>query len=202
MASRHKRRERQKVSPGKLSPGARKSKSVKFIVPPSSDRYKRSVTAVSWTLRRFSSLSEDQRDTYFRAKRVIDEIRSGKSASQAARDNETTLETARRYFPADFSKPKGSRRWNVSPSDKHPNQVQWLGKDGYEDFVLRGSRDASRLGSYLNDVKKALRGERSALDKWRGKKVGGRKLITDLDVLTRLGREGKLDFEDELLWRS
>ena len=156
----------------------------------------------SWPLKKFNALSEEQQNTYFRAKQVIDGVRDGKSASEAALDNKTTLATVFRYFPDDFFKTKGSSRWKVTPSDKHPNQVQWLGPNGYEDWILRGSREASRQGSYLNDVKKALRGETSALDKWRGKKIGGRILITDLDVLTRLGREGNLDFEDELLWRS
>jgi hypothetical protein len=173
------------------------------IVPQATRGYNPShITSESWTLERFNALSEEQQNTYFRAKQVIDGVRDGKSASEAALDNKTTLATVFRYFPDDFFKTKGSSRWKVTPSDKHPNQVQWLGPNGYEDWILRGSREASRQGSYLNDVKKALRGETSALDKWRGKKIGGRKLITDLDVLTRLGREGKLDFEDELLWRS
>jgi len=156
----------------------------------------------AWTLRKFKGLSEKQQDTYFRAKRVISEIRSSKSASQAARDNKTTLSTVRRYFPNDFTKSKAPHRWKASASDKHVNQVPWLGPDGYEPFLLRGSEEVSRLGSYLNDVKRALRGEVSALDKWDGKKIGGRKLITNLEVLTRLADEGKLDFEDEIQWRS
>jgi hypothetical protein len=201
MASRRKR-ERSRSSGGHREPKSAQKTRTKDIVPRSPRGNKRSVTPPSWTVRRFDALSDTQRDTYFRAKKVLDEGRDGKPPTRSARDNKTTLATVRKYFPNDFSKSKGSRRWNVSPSDKHPNQVQWLGKNGYEDFVLRGSRDASRLGSYLNDVKRALRGERSALDKWHGKKVGGRKLITNLEVLTRLGREGKLDFEDELLWRS
>jgi hypothetical protein len=51
----------------------------------------------------------------------------------------------------------------------------------------------------LGGVGKALRGDTTALDKWRGKKISGRVLITELK---KLAREGKLDFEDEVLWRS
>jgi hypothetical protein len=160
-------------------------------------------TSTSWTLRRFANLSEEQQNTYFRAKRVIDEVRSGWSATRAARNNKTSLTTVQRYFPGDFSTPKGSRRWKVSSSDKHPNEVQFLGKGGYEDFVLRGSREVSRLARYLNDVKKVLRGiDPSAINKWRGRKLGGRKLITNLKLLEKLGEEGKLDFEEKLPWRS
>jgi hypothetical protein len=204
-----KQRGRQKVTLAKVASNAHKSRIRSSIVRGHRSRVnarlrKDRVTpsSTSWTLRRFNSLSEEQRDTYFRAKRVIDDVRSGTSTSQAARTNKTTLVTVSRYFPGDFSKKKGSRRWMVSPSDKHPNQVQWLGKNGYEDFVLRGSRDVSRLGTYLNDVKRALRGDWTALDKWQGRKIGGRVLITDAKTLTALGDEGKLDFEDELLWRS
>jgi len=127
-----KQRGRQKVSPGKPLPDAHKSKSqTDSIVPRSSRGAKRSVTPASWTLRRFNALSTTQQDTYFRAKHILRQIREGKSASQAARDNETSLATAQRYFPADFFKKKGSRQWSVSPSDNHVNQVQWLGKSGY-----------------------------------------------------------------------
>ena len=33
-------------------------------------------------------------------------------------------------------------------------------------------------------------------------KIGGKELITDLETLTRLAEEGKLDFQDEIQWRS
>jgi len=155
-----------------------------------------------WTIRRFKALTPKQQDTYFRTKRVIHDVRSGISPSKAARDNKTSLATVLRYFPRDFNKSKGARRYSVSPSDKHVNEVQYLGEYGYEPFLLRGTREASRQGFYLNDVKKALGGNTSALDKWHGKRIGGRVLITDIEKLKKLARDGKLDFEDELLWRS
>lgn len=156
----------------------------------------------SWTIRRFKALTPKQQDTYFRGKRVISDSRSGKSPSQAAKDNKTSLATVAHYFPGDLIKKKGSRRYSVSLSDKHVNQVQRIGENGYETFLLRGSKEASRQGTYLNDVKKALRGDVAALDKWQGKKIGGRILITDIEKLKQLARDGKLDFEDEVLWRS
>jgi hypothetical protein len=156
----------------------------------------------AWTISRFKALTPTQKDTYFRAKSVIKDARSGKSPSQAARDNHTSLATVLRYFPSDFTKRKGSRQYSVSTSDKHVNEVLSLGNNGYEPFLLRGSREASRQGRYLNDVKRALGGDTSALDKWRHRKIGGRVLITDLAKIKKLAREGKLDFEDELLWRS
>jgi hypothetical protein len=156
----------------------------------------------AWTLHKFNVLPEKQQDTYFRAKHAISEIRKGKSASQAARDNKTTLATVRRYFAGDFIKLGASRRWTISKSDKHVNRVPWLGPEGYEPFLLRGTKEVSRLAHYSNDVKRALRGGASVLDKWQGKRIGGRKLITDLEVLTRLANEGKLDFEEEIQWRS
>ncbi len=203
-----KRARRVGLTSGKGSQHGAKKSANKYIISRHDISVQRSrgrksnAAPASWTLRRFAALSDKQQDTYFRAKRVIDEARSGRSPSRAARDNKTTLATARRYFPDDFFKAKRSRRWSVSSSDRHPNQVQWLGPDGYEDFVLRGSREASHLGRYLNNVKRALRGDVSALDKWRGKKIGGRRLITDLKKLEQLARDGKLDFEDDPLWRS
>jgi len=84
----------------------------------------------------------------------------------------------------------------------HVNQVTRIGQNGYELFLLRGTKDTTRQSNYLNDVKRALRGDASVLDKWHEKKIGGRVLITDMSVLTRLADEGKLDFEEEIQWRS
>lgn len=161
-----------------------------------------SIIPHNWTLRKFDALSNEQRDAYFRAKRVIDDVRSGKSFSQALHDNKTTSPTVFRYFPEDFTKSKGDRRWTVSSSDKHVNEGAIIGENGLEPFRVRGSKEISQLGTYLNDVKRALGGYASALDKWQGKKIGGRKLMTDLDKLMQMVREGKLDFEDEIQWRS
>jgi len=74
--------------------------------------------------------------------------------SQAARENKTSLATVLRYFSGDFTKRKGARQYSVSTSDKHVNQVRYLGENGYESFLLRGSREASRQGTYLNDIKR------------------------------------------------
>jgi hypothetical protein len=163
-------------------------------------RSRRSVP--TWTIRRFEALTPKQQDTYFRAKGVINEARSGESPSRAAREAKMSLATVLRYFPGDFIKKKSARQYSVSASDKHVNQVQRIGENGYETFLLRGSKEASRQGTYLNDVKKALRRDVSALHKWHDKKIGGRVLITDVEKLKQLAREGKLDFEDEVLWRS
>jgi len=77
-----------------------------------------------------------------------------------------------------------------------------IGENGYEPFLLLGTKDTARQSNYLNDVKRALRGDGAVLDKWKDKKIGGRQLITDMKVLTRLADEGKLDFEEEIQWRS
>jgi hypothetical protein len=164
-------------------------------------------SVASWSLRKFRELSAKQQNTYFRAKSVISKFRKGKSegksASQVARENKTTLATVHRYFPKDLTKIRGTHRWKVSTSDNmHVNQLSWIGPNGYEPFLLRGTKNASRLGFYFNDVKRALRGGASALDKWHDKKIGGRKLITDMKVLMRLADEGKLDSEDQIQWRS
>jgi hypothetical protein len=186
-----KQRGRKRVTRLKVSSNARRK-----------SRKRTSIIPHKWTLRRFDSLSDEQRDIYFRAKRVIDDVRSGKSFSQALRDNKTTSPTVFRYFPEDFTKSKGARHWTVSSSDKHVNEGAIIGENGLEPFRVRGSKEISQLGTYLNDVKRALANEASALDKWRGKKIGGRELITDLDTLMDMAREGKLDFEDEIQWRS
>src|SRR5262245_6933593 len=102
----------------------------------------------SWTLRRFNALTPGQKEDYFRGKQVIGEVRRGKSLSLAARELKTTVKHVRRLFPGDFFKAKGSRRWSVSESDDHVNQIPIIGEKGTEIDLVRGSRNASRWGHY------------------------------------------------------
>jgi hypothetical protein len=157
----------------------------------------------SWTLRRFNALTPAEKEDYFRAKQVIGEVRRGKSLSVAARELKTTVKHVRGLFPEDFFKIKGSRRWDVSKSDNHVNQISIIGKKGTELSLVRGSRNASRWGHYRNDVTKALRdNDPSILDKWSGKKIAGRALITDFNKLIEMGNAGALGIDDSWMWRS
>lgn len=61
---------------------------------------------------------------------------------------------------------------------------------------VRGSRVASAIGSYHSAVHHYLStGDSSRLARFRGVKVGGIELETDLDVIDELARRGEFDFE-------
>ena len=181
---------------GKVSPGQREKSRSKGSVP-------RRRPEKSWTLRRFNALTPAEKEDYFRAKQVIREVRDGKSLSRAARDLKTTVEHVRELFPGDFFKAKGSRRWSVSKSDNHVNQIPVIGEKGKEIDLVRGSRNASLWGHYWNDVTKAVRdNDPSILDKWRDKKIAGRPVITDFGKLIEMANAGVLGVDDSWMWRS
>jgi hypothetical protein len=50
----------------------------------------------------------------------------------------------------------------------------------------RSSKERSDAGKYLRDVGRALRGDIRALSKWRGKKIAGVELVTNMRVLAAI----------------
>jgi hypothetical protein len=155
----------------------------------------------TWSLRDFENLTPHRKATYTHAIEVLGRVRRGESLSEGARDLGITPATVRRYFPKDFSKPKGSRRWVVSKSDRHVRFVKDIKHDGMSRIPVRGSHEASQQSAFLNAVRKALAAKKeatalAALAPWRGKRIGGRALITSLPKLIALAKSGDLSFED------
>lgn len=157
----------------------------------------RAAVGRAWRSRDFDNLTPRQKTTYKRAIEVLRGVRRGESLSEAASDLGIAPATVRRYFPNDFSKPKGSRRWVASKSDRHVRVIKGITEDGMRPIRVRGSREASQQSAFLNDVWKALtENDPSVLARWRRKRIGGRKLITSFDKLIALARSGDLSFED------
>lgn len=154
-------------------------------------------TRQTWRLRDFDNLTPRQKSTYTRAIEVLGVVRRGESLREGAHDLGVTPATVRRYFPDDFSKPKGSRRWIASKSDRHVRLVRDIGPDGMRRVPVRGSREASQQSLFLNDVRRAItKNDPTALAPWHGKKIGGRALMTSFRQLIALAQSGDLSFED------
>ncbi len=72
-------------------------------------------------------------------------------------------------------------------------------EEGKVVVLVRGSRQASLIGSHMNAIQDSLNGRPSALRKFRGEVIrSGRKkytLLTDPRTVRRLGEEGELSFE-------
>lgn len=202
----------QRVTRAKVPSGQHKTRSDKRIVSgrrwPIKRTYRASPVSLFlkkgqyWTARRFSALTSGQQTTYFRAKKLLGALRGGESVTLASRDSGTTVETARKYFPNDIKKIRGEWR-AVTRSDRHVNEIVRLTKGGFDSWILEGSRNASLVSRYLNDVYRAWGTQDfSILDKWRGKKIGGKRLITDKVTINKLGDADQLKFDDGLRWRS
>lgn len=151
----------------------------------------------TWRSRDLDNLTPRQRGVYTRAIEVLGTVRRGKSLSAGANDLGITPATVLRYFPHDFSKGKGSRRWVANKSDRHVRLVRDIGPDGMRRIRVHGSREASQQSLFLNDVRKAItKNDPSALARWHGKKIGGRMLMTSFRRLIALAKSGDLSFED------
>lgn len=151
----------------------------------------------TWRSRDFDNLTPRQRGIYTRAIEVLGTVRRGKSLSEGANDLGITPATVLRYFPHDFSKAKGSRRWVANKSDRHIRLVRDIGPDGMTRIRVRGSREASQQSLFLNDVRKAItKNDPTIIARWDDKRIGGRKLMTSFRRLMALAQSGDLSFED------
>lgn len=70
--------------------------------------------------------------------------------------------------------------------------------------MVRSSKAASLVGRYWNAVDDALKGNPSALKKFRGRKIpyNKRKFLTNLKTLHRLAHAGLLDNLKDIYWHG
>lgn len=128
---------------------------------------------------------------------AINRVRKGESTtlSAAARAQGTTVRTIRRQLPAALMQDRKGGRIRVKAGDSYSTPVPIITKDGPVDVIARGSRQRDLAGLHRLVSVNVLRDKvpPSALDYFRGKKVGGRELVSDCGQLSRLGKSGVLD---------
>ena len=180
------KRKRQKMTQSKVSSSAQKSKSNKTILP-------RPGRLSKLTPRSFSA-----RDRALHA--LADVRRHGVSLSHAARDNDVTLRTVKRYVGAALLQNRPGERIRATKSDRLTRYLQIPTPDGPKEIKVKGSKDATALARYLSAIKDFLRGDRTALAEFRGKKISGVELITDEQILIALAE--KEEFHIDSLYRS
>jgi hypothetical protein len=85
----------------------------------------------------------------------------------------------------------------VRASDRLTRQMLVISEGETVALDVRGSRQAGLVGEYWNAVSRFLEtGDMRALAKFRGRRVAGRTLETDPEVLEGLALSGGLQFED------
>ena len=76
-------------------------------------------------------------------------------------------------------------------------RMRILATRGVRDVDVPAFSDRSIVGSHWNPVKTFLyTGETEELERYRGDRVAGFRLMTDPDEIERLARIGELDLED------
>jgi hypothetical protein len=133
---------------------------------------------------------------------AINRVRRGesKSLSHAARVEGTTLISIRRLLPAALFLGRLGTRIRVKAGDPYSVRVEIITDLGPLVVNARGSRERELAGRHRAAVTRVLRGQEraSALDQFRGKKVGGHELINDYERLRKMALGGELDHLENL----
>jgi hypothetical protein len=118
----------------------------------------------------------------------------------AAKAVGTTVRSIKHNFPKALFVSKGSRRISVRASDRYSWPVEILTESGAIEVVARGSRERDLAGQHRATYLGVLRGKLvpSTLRKFRGKRVGGQKLLSNYKRLLELAHGGVPDKLGEL----
>jgi hypothetical protein len=148
--------------------------------------------------RKSPSRSSSQQDAKIFA--AINRRRRGKSKSisAAARAEGTTLRTIRKRLPGVLIQDRPGGRIRVKATDRYSAKVQVLTNQGALSVTARGSRQRELAGRHRATVLRVLQRKepQSALEQYRGKKVGGHELISDYALLSSFAQAdvvGQLD---------
>jgi hypothetical protein len=133
---------------------------------------------------------------------AIKRVRRGqsKSLSAAARAEGTSIRTIQKLLPAALIRRGPGRRIRVKAGDSYSAAVEILTESGPIVVLARGSHQRDLAGKHRAAVMRVQAGHApgSALEEFRGKRVGGHELITDLDKLSVLAQAGVLSQLDSL----
>jgi hypothetical protein len=126
--------------------------------------------------------------------------REGLSLRAAAKAEGTGPETVLRYARTALRKDGPGGRYRVAVSDRIARTIAILTPQGEQVVTVRNSRDASRIGEYMNAVRAYARGDPSGLAQFQGKAIrtGGvtYPFVTEPWVLDDLARADALAVEN------
>jgi hypothetical protein len=131
-------------------------------------------------------------ETYNRALKVLARMRrTGQTLTAAAREEHIDPRTVRKYVGTELHRTKPGR------ADQRRRNMLIPTTLGATPIVVRGSKEASRLGRYMSAVGKYLRtGNIDAVKEFEGQSIGGHPLITDEETLTLLAQAGALQLDE------
>jgi hypothetical protein len=152
--------------------------------------------------RSYEALSPSQREARHRAFDAIYEMRStGVSLQEAARRSGTTPAAVKSY--AGEALEKEGPRYRATRSDRSYQRMAVLSHEGVTNVDTRGSRVRSTIARHWNAIGRfAGTGDVSVLAPFRGKRVGGVELATDIAVIEEYLRRGEVDIDDIYLTKD
>lgn len=139
---------------------------------------------------KWSLLKPESKHQRILSLKVLSGVKEGKSLTVASREFSLNPEMVKKHIHSAIYKKKG--RWVARLRDKIERQMNIYENGRIKSIVVTNSRDASIIGEYYNDVKKALAtGDESLLKKYKkitikdakGKK---HKLETNLDKIKEI----------------
>jgi len=122
-----------------------------------------------------------------------------KSLSRVADETGTTVGTIERYFGSTLRQGHPRGRYDVSPWDRIPRYVKFPTREGEILLTVRDSRTASRISEHRIALGAYVRGDESALDKFKGQsfRINGKTytFMTDPADIAHLAAAGELPVE-------
>jgi hypothetical protein len=126
-------------------------------------------------------------------------MRRGASFSQAARENDISTRTFKKYVGSALLQDRPGVRIRPTKSDRFVRYLQIPGLPDTVEITAHGSKEAAEVARYKAAVNRVLRGDLKAAAPWQGKKIAGIELITDWRTLKRLAQKELLPYS---LYRS
>jgi len=152
--------------------------------------------------RKLRRLTPRQQEERVKCLAAINRVRRGevKTVSAAARVEGTSVRAVRTLVPNAIIQDRPSSRIRVKASDPYSAKVEILTEGGPLVVTARGSRQRELAGQHRATYTRVLANEEpaSALEQFRGKKVGGHELLTDYARLATLAQAGVLGQLDSL----
>jgi hypothetical protein len=132
-------------------------------------------------------------ETYNRSLHVLARMRrTSSSLTAAAKEEHIDPRTVRKYLKSEI---RG--RGRATKADRRRRDMLIPTTIGNAPAKVRGSKQASLLGSYMSAVGKYLRtGDVDGLAEFEGQSIAGHVLITDSDLLSSLAQAGALTLDE------
>lgn len=152
--------------------------------------------------RRSRSLTPRQQEERVKCLGALNRVRRGevKTVSEAARAEGTTLRAIRALVAKAITQERPGGRIRVKPSDQYWQKVEILTHAGALVVTARGSRQRQLAGQHRATYMDVVNRKKpaSALEQFRGRKVGGHELLSDYVRLVTLAKAGVLGQLDTL----